>query len=88
MPLHPIAVNKPFENWDLDFIGPISPTACGPQARYIIMATDYVTKWAEARAVHKADTLVAARFLYKDIITQFGCPLEIISNRGTHFIKQ
>ena len=44
MPLHPMAVNKPFEKWGLDFFGPISPAARGSQARYIITTTDYVTK--------------------------------------------
>ena len=88
MPLHPVAVNKPFEKWGLDFIGPISPATRGSQARYIITAIDYVTKWAEARAVRKADALTTAKFLYEDIITRFGCPLEIISAQGTHFINE
>ena len=44
MPLHPVTVNKPFEKWGLDFIGPINPTARGSQARYIITGIDYVTK--------------------------------------------
>ena len=76
MPLHPVAINKPFEKFGLDFIEPISLAAHGSQARYIIIAIDYVTKWAEARIVHKADALAMARFLYEDIITQFSYPLD------------
>ena len=57
------------KNGTYDFIGPISLAARESQARYIITATDYVTKWAEARAVRKANALAMARFLYEDIIT-------------------
>ena len=88
MPLHPIAVNKPFEKWGLDFIGPISPAARGSQARYIITGTDYVTKWAEAKAIRKADALATAQFMYENIITRFGCPREIVSDRGSHFLNE
>lgn len=82
MPLHPITVNKPFEKWGLDFIGPISPATRGSQARYIVTGTDYVTKWTEAKAIRKADALTTAQFL------RFGYPLEIVSDRGSHFLNE
>ena len=52
------------------------------------MGTDYVTKWAEARATRMADALATAQFLYENIITRFGCPLEIVSDRGLHFLNE
>ncbi|MCO5563733.1 hypothetical protein L7F22_017380 [Adiantum nelumboides] len=70
------------------FSGPISHAACNTQSRYIIVATDYVTKWAEAKASRKADAITTAKFLFENIIARFGCPFEIVSDNGTHFINE
>ncbi|MCO5595571.1 hypothetical protein L7F22_049616 [Adiantum nelumboides] len=88
MPLHPIKVTQPFQKWGLDFVGPISSAARNTQSRYIIVATDYVTKWAEAKASRKADAITTAKFLFENIIARFGCPFEIVSDNGTHFINE
>ena len=79
---------QPFEKWGIDFVGPISPAAINSQARYIIVATDYFTKWAKARATHKADARSTAKFLYEQVISCYGCPLELISDRGTYFLNE
>ena len=57
-------------------------------ARYIIIAVEYVTKWTEAEPVETRWSEVAAKFLYENIITRFGCPLTLISDQGTHFINK
>ncbi|MCO5595618.1 hypothetical protein L7F22_049663 [Adiantum nelumboides] len=88
MPLHPTKVTQPFQKWGLDFVGPISPAARNTQSRYIIVATDYVTKWTEAKASRKADAITTAKFFFKNIIARFGCPFEIVSDNGTHFINE
>ena len=31
--------------------------------------------------------MVTASFIYENIITRFGCPLEIVSDQGTHFVS-
>ena len=72
----------------MDFVGPISPAATNSQARYIIVATDYFTKWAEARATRKDDARSTAKFLYEQVISRFGCPLELLSDRGTHLLNE
>jgi hypothetical protein len=30
---------------------------------------------------------VVAQFLYENIITRFGCPLELVNDRGTNFLN-
>lgn len=86
-PLTPILPLAPFEKWGIDFIGPISPVAQCTQNCYIILATDYATKWVEAKATKKNDAANAATFLFENIITRFGCPLELVSDRGLHFLN-
>jgi transposase InsO family protein len=87
-PLTPILPLAPFEKWGIDFIGPITPVTRSGRNRYIILATDYATKWVEARPTSKDNALTVARFMYEQIFTRFGPPLELVSDRGTHFLNE
>ncbi|MCO5567278.1 hypothetical protein L7F22_020968 [Adiantum nelumboides] len=60
----------------------------GTQAQYIIVATDYSTKWAEARATRKYDARTTAAFLYENVFTRYGLPIEIVSDKRTHFLNE
>ena len=64
-------------------MGPLPITAKGN--RYIIVATDYLTKWPEAEAVTQATGQRVADFIYQVIICRHGCPKYLLSDRGTHF---
>jgi hypothetical protein len=86
LPLHPSLPLTPLEKWGIDYVGPISPPS-SRRNEYIIMAIEYLTKWAEAKAVKTADTKQTAIFLYENIISRFGCPKILISDRGIHFIN-
>jgi len=88
MPLHPMLPHAPFEKWGIDYVGPIKPVNRGSQARYIIVATDYLTKWVEAKVVRRDDAKSTTKFIYENIITCFGCPMEIVFDWGTHFINE
>jgi hypothetical protein len=48
MPLQPQVVLDPFERWAMDFVGPINPPSNWKV--YILVYTDYMTKWVEAKA--------------------------------------
>jgi hypothetical protein len=50
LPLQPVRALQAFEKWAVDFIGPINPPDKHSKARYIITATDYLTRWDEAEA--------------------------------------
>jgi hypothetical protein len=51
-PLQPIPVGKPFSKIGIDIVGPLPLTDNGN--KYIVVATDYMTKWPEARAIPQA----------------------------------
>lgn len=52
------------------------------------MATDYLTKWSEARVIPEATAQQVTNFIYKDIICQYGYPNLILSDCSTHFHNQ
>ena len=52
MPLHAHVALDPFDKWGMEFIGPIDPPS--GQKKYIIVWTNYLTKWAETKTVKVA----------------------------------
>ncbi|KAL3679659.1 hypothetical protein R1sor_022615 [Riccia sorocarpa] len=86
-PLTPILPLAPFEKWGIDFVGPIQPVTRYTRRRYILVATDYATRMVEAEATRKDDAVTMAEFFFRNIISRCGCPLELVSDRGTHFLN-
>ena len=87
MPLHVSLPLVPFEKWGIDYVGEVHPHSSKGMA-YIVVATEYLTKWAEAKAVKTNTAANAATFLYENIISRFGCPKILVSDRGTHFLNE
>ncbi|MCO5587376.1 hypothetical protein L7F22_041325 [Adiantum nelumboides] len=56
--------------------GPIKPTSSRGN-NYILVATDYCTKWVEAVALKDNKAASVAKFLYHNIMTRFGCLVEL-----------
>jgi hypothetical protein len=77
-----------FEEWVINFVGPINPPGKCTGARYIITVTKSLTRWAEARAFKDYSATTTAYFIFDDIITRFGCPKILMSDQGTHFINK
>ena len=77
---HPVLPLEPFQKWGLDFMGPIKPAAQHTGNPYILVATDYCTKWVEAVSLRDNKASSVASFLYNTIMCRFGCPVEIVSN--------
>eukprot|EP00253_Pinus_taeda_P034078 PITA_34078 len=82
MPLKPQLVIEPFERWALDFVGPINPSS--NQKTYILVATEYVTKWVEAEALLRATEDSVIQFLFH-LFMHYGLPREIIIDGGPQF---
>ncbi|GJV02268.1 reverse transcriptase domain-containing protein [Tanacetum coccineum] len=81
MPLNNIQVCEIFDIWGIDFMGPFLKSH---KFEYILVAVDYVSKWAEAQALPTNDARVVITFL-KKLFCRFGMPKALISDRGTHF---
>ena len=52
------------------------------------MAIDYLTKWVEAKATRHKNARTTTNFLYQEVFTCYGLPIEIVSDRGTHFLNE
>ena len=69
-PLQPIQPMAPFMKWGIDFVGPFKNMG---KQKYLITATDYVTKWVEAKDLtDNSATTKTSKFLYENIITRYG----------------
>ncbi|GJR71415.1 reverse transcriptase domain-containing protein [Tanacetum coccineum] len=84
MPLNNIQVCEIFDIWGIDFMGPFPKSY---KFEYILVAVDYVSKWAEAQALPTNDARVVVAFL-KKLFCRFGMPKALISDRGTHFCNK
>ncbi|GJU45318.1 reverse transcriptase domain-containing protein [Tanacetum coccineum] len=84
MPLNNIQVCEIFDIWGIDFMGPFPKSY---KFEYILVAVDYVSKWAEAQALPTNDARVVVAFL-KKLFCHFGMPKALISDRGTHFCNK
>jgi hypothetical protein len=78
-----VEVKGVFERWGIDIVGPMEQTSKGN--KYIIVATEYLSRWPVAMAVPDTSAQVVGDFLYEKIIVDFGLPKEILSDRGPEF---
>ena len=60
----------PFAQWGLDLVGPL-PRAIGNR-QWLIVATDYFTKWVEAEPLECIMDSESRKLFWKNIITLFG----------------
>jgi hypothetical protein len=86
MPLQPVLPDFPFGKWGLDFIDPINPPSSVGHV-FILMTTDYFTKWTEVVPLKNAQDEQVINFLESNIFSLFGLPLKIISDNGPTFIS-
>ncbi|UYV77636.1 hypothetical protein LAZ67_15001781, partial [Cordylochernes scorpioides] len=82
--LQPIPpANYPFERIGIDFVGPLP--SMKRRRKWIIVFTDYYTKYAETKAVPEATVKEVSTFLIEHIFLRHGAPRFLISDRASQF---
>ncbi|BFG30771.1 hypothetical protein CerSpe_170450 [Prunus speciosa] len=86
-PINPIVRAWPFKGWAMDVIGKIHPKSTKGH-KYILVATDFFTKWVEAVPLKQVTQVKVIEFIEKNIIHRFGLPESIMTDRGTAFMGE
>ncbi|KAM2957000.1 hypothetical protein FF2_024063 [Malus domestica] len=86
--LHSVIKPWPFRGWAMDVIGKITPTSGAAKHAWIIVATDYFTKWVEAKSYAELTSKEVCDFVEEHIVTRFGVPEMIITDNGTIFTAE
>ena len=79
---------QPLEKWEIDFVGPIQPPGKKTVSHYIITTMEYLTRWAEAQPVKYSTGATTKKFLFEYVLTIFGCPKVLMSDKGTPFLNE
>ena len=82
-PLTSLTRPWPFQQWGLDILGPL-PIGKG-QCKFIIVAVDYFTKWAEVEPLATITEQKIRNFVWRNIICRFGIPRALMSDNGKQF---
>jgi transposase InsO family protein len=83
--LLPIPVEGPFDRVAVDCLGPFPESYSGN--RYVVVFSDYLTRWPEAFAVSTTEATVIAKLLVNDIFCRHGAPKTLLSDRGRNFLS-
>jgi len=81
--LNPLTSPWPFAKWGVDIVSPM-PVGKGGR-KFIVVAVDCFTKWAEAEALAAITTTNITSFLWKSVVCRFGIPHALVTDNGKQF---
>ena len=83
MSLNNILEVEIFNVWGIDFMGPF-PSSFGNF--YILLAVDYISKWAEEISTPKNDAKTIVKFFHKNILSVLEPLYASLVTRGVTFV--
>ena len=83
--LHPIPINDIFHRWGIDLIGPLKETKNAK--KYIAVATEYLTRWAEVDSIADKDADSIHRFILR-LVFRFGACHILLHDQGREFCNK
>nr|AAM74447.1 Putative retroelement [Oryza sativa Japonica Group] len=84
--MNPIIKPWPFGGWGIDMIDMINPPSSKGH-KFILVATDYFTKWVEAIPLKKVDSGDVIQCVQEQIIYRFCIPQTITTDQGSIFVS-
>jgi hypothetical protein len=75
-----------FRRWALDFFGQIHPASFKGH-RFVLVATDYFTKWTEFVPLNNMTHKEIIYFILEHIVHRFGIPHILTTDQGSSFIS-
>lgn len=73
-------VGSPLERVTIYVLGPLPESDSGN--KYVLLATDYFSKWLEAYALPNQEANTVAEVLVKEFFCRCGTPMELHSDQG------
>jgi len=81
--LQKVTVGEPLDIVAVDILSGLPTTPEGYQ--YILVITDYFTKWSEAYPLKDAEAPTCMRAMYNSFFARFGLPRQLHSDQGKNF---
>ena len=76
----------PLHSVGIDTVGPFVTSPNGN--RYLVTVVDWYTSWVEAYPIPNKEANSIAQVLLEQYIPRYGCPVTLISDRGTEYVNQ
>jgi hypothetical protein len=73
----------PFAKWGVDLVGPMPPGK--GKKKFLVVAVDYFTKWAEVEALAFVTASNVINFLWRSVVCRFGIPHALVTDNGAQF---
>uniref|UniRef100_A0A9J7Y5M6 Gypsy retrotransposon integrase-like protein 1 n=1 Tax=Cyprinus carpio carpio TaxID=630221 RepID=A0A9J7Y5M6_CYPCA len=83
--LQQITTSRPNQMLGVDLMGPLPRSTT--QNEYLLVFVDYYSRWVELFPIRSATAKNIASIFRKDILTRWGVPDFVLSDRGTQFVS-
>ena len=82
-PMQVVQSGVPMERIATDILGELPETE--NNNKYIVVISDYFTKWTEAFPMPNMEARTVAKILVEEVVARFGIPYTIHSDQGTQY---